>query len=186
LGGCLPLLLQLPILLALFNFFPNAIELRQQSFLWADDLSSFDQIVKLPFTIPLYGDHISLFPILAAIAIFFYMKMTSGDNAMAQPQQEGMPNMKVLMYIFPITFLFFLNSSASGLSWYYFVSNAINIVIILVIKYFILDEKKIHAQIQENKKKEPKKEGTFQKRMREMMEKAQEQQKAQEARTKKK
>ena len=98
-----------------------------------------------------------------------------------------MPNMKVLMYIFPITFLFFLNSSASGLSWYYFVSNAINIVIILVIKYFILDEKKIHAQIQENKKKEPKKEGTFQKRMREMMEKAQEQQKLQEqARNKKK
>ncbi|NHQ72826.1 membrane protein insertase YidC, partial [Elizabethkingia miricola] len=95
---------------------------------------------------------------------------------MQQPTQEGMPNMKPLMYIFPVTFLFFLNSAASGLSWYYFVSNAINIVIILVIKYFILDEKRIHAQIQENKAK-PKKEGRFQARMREMMEKAQDQQK---------
>ena len=103
--------------------------------------------------------------------------MTSGN--IQQPQQEGMPNMKVLMYIFPITFLFFLNTSASGLSWYYFVSNAINILIILVIKYWILDEKKIHATIQANKQKEPKKEGKFQKRMREMMEKAQEQQKMQ-------
>jgi YidC/Oxa1 family membrane protein insertase len=98
---------------------------------------------------------------------------------MQQPTQEGMPNMKVLMYIFPVTFLFFLNTSASGLSWYYFVSNAINILIILVIKYWILDEKKIHAQIQANKQKEPKKEGNFRKRMREMMEKAQEQQKVQ-------
>ncbi len=100
--------------------------------------------------------------------------MTSGQ--MQQPQQEGMPNMKVLMYIFPITFFFFLNSAPSGLSWYYFVSNAINIIIILVIKYWILDEKKIHAQIQANKA-QPKKEGKFQKKMREMMEQAQEQQK---------
>lgn len=110
--------------------------------------------------------------------------MTSGN--IQQPQQEGMPNMKVLMYIFPITFLFFLNTSASGLSWYYFVSNALNILIILVIKYWILDEKKIHATIHANKQKEPKKEGKFQKRMREMMEKAQEQQKAQQQQTTKK
>ena len=103
--------------------------------------------------------------------------MTAGN--IQQPTQEGMPNMKVIMYIFPITFLFFLNTSASGLSWYYFVSNAINILIILVIKYWILDEKKIHAQIQVNKTKGPKPEGKFQKRMREMMEKAQEQQKEQ-------
>ncbi len=109
--------------------------------------------------------------------------MTSGN--IQQPQQEGMPNMKVLMYIFPITFFFFLNTSASGLSWYYFVSNAINILIILVIKYWILDEKKIHAQIQANKA-QPKKEGKFQKRMREMMEKAQEQQKMQEQQRNKK
>ena len=108
--------------------------------------------------------------------------MTAGN--MQQPTQEGMPNMKVLMYIFPITFLFFLNTSASGLSWYYFVSNALNILIILVIKYWILDEKKIHAQIQANKAA-PKKEGKFQKRMREMMEKAQEQQKNVESNNKK-
>lgn len=103
--------------------------------------------------------------------------MTAGN--IQQPTQEGMPNMKVLMYIFPVTFLFFLNTSASGLSWYYFVSNAINILIILVINYWILDEKTIHAQIQANKQKAPKAEGKFQKRMREMMEKAQEQQKLQ-------
>ena len=109
--------------------------------------------------------------------------MTSGQ--MQQPTQPGMPNMKVLMYIFPITFLFFLNTSASGLSWYYFVSNAINILIILVIKYWILDEDKIHAQIQANKA-QPKKEGKFQKRMREMMEQAQEQQKLQQQQQKKK
>lgn len=117
------------------------------------------------------------------VVILIYTVMTSGN--MQQPQQEGMPNMKVLMYIFPITFLFFLNTSASGLSWYYFVSNAINILIILVIKYWILDEKKIHAQIQSNKEK-PKTEGKFQKRMREMMEKAQEQQQSQEQQRNKK
>ena len=109
--------------------------------------------------------------------------MTSGN--IQQPQQEGMPNMKVMMYIFPITFFFFLNTSSSGLSWYYFVSNALNIFIILAIKYWILDEKKIHAMIQENKAKGPKPEGKFQKRMREMMEKAQEQQKLQEQNRKK-
>ena len=107
--------------------------------------------------------------------------MTSGN--MQQPQQEGMPNMKILMYIFPITFLFFLNTSSSGLSWYYLVSNALNIVIILIIKHFIIDEDKIHAQIQENKAK-PVKEGRFQKKMREMMEQAQEQQKQQQSRKK--
>ena len=92
-AGCIPALIQLPFMYASFQFFPSAIELRQKGFLWAEDLSSFDQIFKLPFNIPLYGDHVSLFPILAAIAIFFYMKMTSGDQAMAQPQQEGMPDM---------------------------------------------------------------------------------------------
>jgi YidC/Oxa1 family membrane protein insertase len=126
----------------------------------------------LPFKVPFLGDHLSIFALACTVVILIYTVMTSGN--MQQPQQEGMPNMKVLMYIFPVTFLFFLNTSASGLSWYYFVSNAINILIILVIKYVILDEKKIHAQIQANKEK-PKTEGKFQKRMREMMEKAQEQ-----------
>ena len=184
-AGCLPALVQIPLFYALFRFFPNMLDLRGKSFWFVPDLTAYDDIISWGTNIPLLGNHLSVFALACTVVILIYTIMTSGN--IQQPQQEGMPNMKVLMYIFPITFLFFLNSSASGLSWYYFVSNAINIVIILVIKYFILDEKKIHAQIQENKKKEPKKEGTFQKRMREMMEKAQEQQKLQEqARNKKK
>ncbi|MBD3906830.1 membrane protein insertase YidC [Chryseobacterium sp. Ch-15] len=176
-AGCLPALVQIPIFYALFRFFPNFIDLRGQGFWFAKDLTAYDDLIKLPFNIPFLGDHLSVFAIACTIVILIYTVMTSGN--MQQPQQEGMPNMKVIMYIFPITFLFFLNTSASGLSWYYFVSNAINILIILVIKYVILDEKKIHAQIQANKEK-PKSEGKFQKKMREMMEKAQDAQKAQE------
>ncbi len=183
-AGCLPAVLQIPIFYALFRFFPNMIDLRGKSFWFAKDLTAYDDVIKLPFHIPFLQDHLSIFAIACTVVILIYTIMTSGN--IQQPQQEGMPNMKVLMYIYPITFLFFLNTSASGLSWYYFVSNAINILIILVIKYWILDEKKIHAQIQANKQKEPKKEGKFQKRMREMMEKAQEQQKIQEKSTKKK
>ncbi|WP_379969069.1 membrane protein insertase YidC [Epilithonimonas sp. UC225_85] len=176
-AGCLPALVQIPLFYALFRFFPNMLDLRGKSFWFAPDLTAYDDVIHWSTNIPLLGNHLSIFALACTVVILIYTIMTSGN--IQQPQQEGMPNMKVLMYIFPVTFLFFLNSSASGLSWYYFVSNAINIVIILVIKYFILDEKKIHAQIQANKQKEPKKEGTFQKRMREMMEKAQEQQKAQ-------
>ncbi|WP_292010324.1 membrane protein insertase YidC [Chryseobacterium sp.] len=183
-AGCLPALVQIPIFYALFRFFPNFIDLRGQGFWFAKDLTAYDDLIKLPFKIPFLGDHLSIFAIACTVVILIYTIMTSGN--IQQPQQEGMPNMKVLMYIFPITFLFFLNTSASGLSWYYFVSNAINILIILVIKYWILDEKKIHAQIQANKEK-PKAEGKFQRRMREMMEKAQEQQKtAEQGRNKKK
>ncbi|AYN00257.1 membrane protein insertase YidC [Chryseobacterium sp. 3008163] len=176
-AGCLPALVQIPIFYALFRFFPNFIDLRGQGFWFAKDLTAYDDLIKLPFSVPFLGEHLSVFAIACTIVILIYTVMTSGN--MQQPQQEGMPNMKVIMYIFPITFLFFLNTSASGLSWYYFVSNAINILIILVIKYVILDEKKIHAQIQANKEK-PKAEGKFQKRMREMMEKAQDAQKTQE------
>ena len=183
-AGCLPGLIQVPIFYALFRFFPNMIDLRGKSFWFAKDLTAYDDIIKLPFSIPLLGDHLSIFAIACTVVILIYTVMTAGN--IQQPTQEGMPNMKVIMYIFPITFLFFLNTSASGLSWYYFVSNAINILIILVIKYWILDEKKIHAQIQENKIKGPKPEGKFQKRMREMMEQAQEQQKAQQQGGKKK
>lgn len=175
-AGCLPALLQVPIFYALFRFFPNFIDLRGQSFLWAKDLTAYDDLIKLPFSVPLLGDHLSIFAIACTAVILIYTMMTSGS--MQQVQQPGMPNMKIMMYIFPITFLFFLNNSASGLSWYYFVSNALNIVIILIIKNFILDEKRIHAQIQMNKT-QPKKEGKFQQRMREMMEKAQEQQRLQ-------
>ncbi len=179
-AGCIPALIQLPFMYASFQFFPSAFELRQKSFLWADDLSSFDQVAKLPFNIPLYGDHISLFPILAAIAIFFYMKMTSGDNAMAQPQQEGMPDMakimKIMIYVSPIMMLIFFNTYGSGLSLYNFISNLITIGIMLVIKKYFINSDKIHAQIQENKTK-PKTEGKFQRKMREMMEQAEEQKK---------
>ena len=172
-SGCLPAVVQLPIFYALFMFFPTSFALRQKSFLWADDLSSYDTIAQLPFNIPFYGDHVSLFPILASVAIFFYMMMTTGQN---MPTQPGMPNMKFIMYLSPLMMLFFFNSYASGLSLYYFVSNLITIFIMLAIKKFIINEDKIHAQIQENKKK-PKKEGKFQKKMREMMEQAEAQKK---------
>ena len=182
-AGCIPALIQLPFMYASFQFFPSAFELRQKGFLWADDLSSFDEIVKLPFHIPFYGDHISLFPILAAIAIFFYMKMTSGDQQMAAPQQEGMPDMakmmKIMIYISPLMMLFFFNNYGSGLSLYNFISNLITIGIMIVIKRYVVDEKKIHAQIQENKLKEPKKKGRFQQKMQEMMEQAEAQKAAQ-------
>jgi YidC/Oxa1 family membrane protein insertase len=184
-AGCLPALIQLPVFYALFQFFPSAFDLRQKSFLWADDLSSYDVIANLPFNIPFYGNHVSLFPILASIAIFFYMRLTTGQNMQAQPQQEGMPDMakmmKYMMYFSPIMMLFFFNNYASGLSLYYFISNLISIGIILVIKNFILDEDKIHAQIQE-KKKQPKKENRFQKKMAEMMEQAEKQKQAQKKR----
>ena len=174
-AGCVPALIQIPFMYASFQFFPSAYELRQKGFLWANDLSSFDEIVKLPFHIPVYGDHISLFPILAAIAIFFYMKMTQGDQAMAQPQQEGMPDMtkimKIMIYVSPVMMLLFFNNYGAGLSLYNFISNLITIGIMVVIKKYFIDSDKIHAQIQENKTK-PKKESKFQKKMREMMEQA--------------
>lgn len=185
-AGCIPALIQLPFMYASFQFFPAAFELRQKSFLWADDLSSFDSVVKLPFNIPLYGDHISLFPILAAIAIFFYMKMTSGDQQMAAPQQEGMPDMakmmKIMIYVSPLMMLIFFNSYGAGLSLYNFISNLITIGIMFVIKNYIVDSDKIHAQIQENKQREPKKPSKFQQRLQEVME----QQEAAKAQNKKK
>lgn len=181
-AGCLPALMQLPVFYALFQLFPSLFDLRQKSFLWADDLSSYDSIYQLPFHIPFYGSHVSLFPILASIAIFFYMKMTTGDQAMSAPPQEGMPDMgkimKIMIYLSPIMMLFFFNSNGSGLSLYYFISNLITIGIMLVIKNYIVKEDKIHAQIQENKTKE-KKESKFQKKMREMMEQAEAQKAAQ-------
>ncbi|HRZ31873.1 MAG TPA: membrane protein insertase YidC [Flavobacterium sp.] len=177
-AGCLPAVMQIPVFYALFSFFPSAIDLRQKSFLWATDLSSFDSVINLPFYIPFYGSHVSLFPILASIAIFFYMKMTTGDQAMSAPPQEGMPDMgkimKIMIYISPLMMLFFFNNFASGLSLYYFVSNAITIGIMLVIKNYIIDENKIHAQIQENKTK-PKTMNRFQRKMQEMMEEAEKQ-----------
>ena len=187
LSGCLPGLMQIPVFYALFMFFPTAFDLRQKSFLWADDLSSYDVIAELPFNIPLYGSHVSLFPILAAIAIFFYMKMTTGDQMASQPTQEGMPDMakmmKYMIYFSPLLMLVFFNQYASGLSLYYFISNLISIGIMLVIKNYILDEDKIHAQIQVNKAK-PKKQNKFQRKMQEMMEQAEQQKQSQQKRKK--
>ena len=174
-AGCIPALLQLPVFYALFTFFPIAFELRKKSFLWADDLSSYDSVLELGFYIPFYGDHVSLFPILASIAIFFYTQMTTGQQTM--PQQPGMPNMKVVMYLMPLMMLFFFNNYASGLSLYYFVSNLLTITLMLVIKNYIIDDQKIHAEIEENKKK-PKKIGGFSARLQKAMEQAEKQKKA--------
>jgi len=174
--GCIPALLQLPVFYALFCFFPIAYQLRGKSFLWAEDLSSYDTIAELPFSIPFYGDHISLLPILASIAIFFYTKMSSG--AQMQTSQPGMPNMKYIMYLMPVMMLFFFNNYASAFSLYYFISNILTILIMISIKYFIIDEEKIRLQVQENKKK-PTKQNRFQRKMKEMMDEVEKQKKLQ-------
>jgi YidC/Oxa1 family membrane protein insertase len=176
-SGCIPALLQMPVFFALFKFFPTNIALRQEGFLWANDLSSYDMIFQLPFTIPFYGDHVSLFPILASVAIFFYMKMNQSQQAnMQAPTQEGMPDMskmmKYMIYFSPIMMLFFFNNYASSLSLYYFISNLLTIAIMLVIKNYVIDEDKIHAQIEENKKK-----SKFRQKIDDAMKQAQEQQK---------
>lgn len=175
-SGCLPAFLQMPIFFALFVFFPAAFSLRQKSFLWADDLSSYDSILDLGFYIPLYGDHISLFPILASISIFFYTKMTTGQQMMPASQTGGV-NMKVIMYLMPLMMLFFFNNYASGLSLYYFISNLLTIILMLIIKNFIIDDNKILSQIEENKKK-PVKVGGFRARLQKALEEAEKQKKS--------
>lgn len=181
LSGCIPALLQMPVFFALFKFFPTNLSLRQKGFLWANDLSSYDSVFTLPFEIPLYGSHVSLFTILASTAIFFYMKMNQSQQAnMQAPAQEGMPDMgkmmKYMIYFSPIMMLFFFNSYASGLSLYYFISNLLTITIMLVIKNYVIDEAKIHAQIEENKKRPEKKKSKFRQRLDDAMKQAQEQQ----------
>ena len=172
-AGCLPALAQMPIFFALFVFFPAAFSLRQKSFLWADDLSSYDSILDLGFYIPLYGDHISLFPILASVAIFFYTKMTTGGQMMPASQTGGV-NMKLIMYMMPLMMLFFFNNYASGLSLYYFISNLLTIILMLLIKRFYIDDKKILREIEENKQK-PIKVGGFRARLQKAMEEAEKQ-----------
>ena len=148
------------------------VALRQKSFLWADDLSSYDSILDLPFNIPFYGDHISLFPILASVAIFIYTMMTMGQQQ--PPPQPGMPNMKFIMYLMPLMMLFFFNNYSSGLSLYYFVSNLLTILLMVVIKNFVVNESKILLQIEENKKK-PRKVSGFSARLQKAMEQAEKQ-----------
>ena len=164
LGGCIPVVLQLPILIALFRFFPASIELRQQSFLWADDLSSYDSIASLPFNIPFYGDHVSLFTLLMTVSTLIYTYM---NNQLSGTNQQY-PQMKYMMYFMPIIFLGVFNNYASGLSYYYFVANMITFGQQFLIRRSLNDEK-IHALIQAKREK-PKKENRFMRRMKEMQE----------------
>ncbi|MGV6861070.1 MAG: membrane protein insertase YidC [Putridiphycobacter sp.] len=156
-AGCVPMLFQMPILFAIFRLFPSAIEMRQKGFLWAEDLSTYDSIYNFGFDVPLYGDHISLFTLLMAFTTLAYTHFNSQN--MQQPQQEGMPNMKYIMYFFPIMMIFFFNNYSSGLSYYYFISTLMTMGIMFAIKKFILDEKKIHAKVQANKANPKKKKG---------------------------
>ena len=181
LAGCLPILLQMPVLIAMYRFFPASIELRGQSFLWADDLSAYDSILNLPFNIPLYGDHVSLFALLMALTLLIQTKMAGGG--MDQPSQPGMPNMKFMLYLMPVMMLLWFNTAASGLSYYYTVSTLIAIIQFWVIKKYIINEDKLHAKIQENKQNaKTKGPSKWQRKMDEMMKQAQEQQNRQQRR----
>lgn len=163
LAGCVPMLLQMPILFAIFRFFPSSIELRQQSFLWATDLSSYDSILDLPFNIPMYGDHVSLFTLLMTISTLIYTKV---NNDMMGTGSSQMPGMKTMMYLMPLMFLGMFNSYAAGLSYYYFLANMITFLQMYLIRMTI-NEDKIHAQLQANKKK-PVKRSKFQQKMEDM------------------
>jgi YidC/Oxa1 family membrane protein insertase len=164
-AGCIPLLLQMPILIAMFRFFPSSIELRQQAFLWAKDLSSYDSIWTFPggFSLPWYGNHISLFALLMTISSVIYTRIN--DQMMGSSQQQ-MPGMKTMMYLMPVMFLFWFNDYSSGLSYYYLLANLLTFAQIYLIRNTI-DEKKLHAQIEANKKRPHKKSG-FQKRLEDM------------------
>jgi YidC/Oxa1 family membrane protein insertase len=162
-AGCIPMLLQFPILVALFRFFPSSIELRQQPFLWAHDLSSYDSILNLPFNIPFYGNHVSLFCLLMTISTIIYTRI---NDKMMSPGQQQVPGMKVMMYMMPVLFLGFFNSYAAALSYYYFLANIFTFVQMFLFRRFV-NEEKIHQRLQENRKKTVKKSG-FQKRLEEM------------------
>ena len=159
-GGCLPMLFQFPILIAMFRFFPASIELRSESFLWADDLSAYDSILDLPFEIPFYGDHVSLFTLLMTISTLLYTRMNS------QMATGQMAQMKWMMYLMPIMFLGFFNNYAAGLSYYYFLANMFTFSQQFLMRRFI-DDEALLKEIEENKKK-PRKKSKFQKRLEEM------------------
>ena len=175
-GGCIPMLIQLPILIAMFRFFPASIELREQPFLWADDLSSYDSIVNLPFSIPFYGDHVSLFALLMAVSLFGYSWFNYQQTASSQPQMAGMKFMMV--YMMPIMMLLWFNSYSSGLCYYYLLSNLFTIGQTLVIRR-IVDDEKIHAVMQANAARKSKgKKSKFQQRYEELMRQQEAQQRA--------
>ena len=175
-GGCIPMLIQLPILIAMFRFFPASIELREQPFLWADDLSSYDSIVNLPFSIPFYGDHVSLFALLMAVSLFGYSYFNYQQTASSQPQMAGMKFM--LVSRMPILMLLWFNSYSSGLCYYYLLSNLFTIGQTLVIRR-IVDDEKIHAVMQANAARKSKgKKSKFQQRYEELMRQQEAQQRA--------
>ncbi len=173
-GGCLPMLIQMPILIAMFRFFPASIELRGKSFLWSDDLSSYDSILDLPFNIPFYGDHVSLFCLLMTVVMFVYSYMNYKQQGSAQPQMAGMKFMTV--YMMPAMMLFWFNDYASGLCYYYLLSNLITIVQTSIIRLTLDDEKilaKMTARVKNNKGKKSR----FQQRYEELMKQAEAQSK---------
>ena len=163
-SGCLPMLLQLPILWAVFRFFPSSIELRQQPFLWADDLSTYDSILDLGFNIPFYGDHVSLFTLLMTVTTILYTYIN--NKQMAATNQQGMKGMKVMMYLMPIMFLGLFNSYSAGLSYYYMLVNIITFIQMYLFRVFT-DEDKLRKKIELAKQK-PVKKSRFQKRLEEM------------------
>ena len=171
-SGCLPMLLQMPILIAIFRFFPSSIELRQQSFLWADDLSVYDSILDLPFNIPFYGDHVSLFTLLMTAATLLYTYINNKQMQQAQGDQ-AMPGMKLMMYLMPIMFLGIFNSYSAGLSYYYLLVNLFTFLQMYLFKVFI-NEDRLRRKIEKAKKK-PVKKSNFQKRLEEMQKQQQQQ-----------
>ena len=166
-GGCIPLLIQMPIIIAMFRFFPASIELRGQHFLWADDLSSYDSVLSLPFNIPFYGDHVSLFALLMTVALFAFSYINYQQTASSQPQMAGMKFMMV--YLMPVMMLLWFNSYSSGLTYYYFLANFLTIGQTLVIRRMI-DDEKIHAVMQANAaKNKNRKKSKFQLRYEELL-----------------
>lgn len=163
LGGCLPMLLQFPILYAMFRFFPTSIELRQQSFLWATDLSTYDSILKLPFTIPMYGDHVSLFTLLMTASTILSTKMSDQTSA----SSSQMPGMKSMMYLMPIMFMLILNNFSAALTYYYFLANVITLAQNWITKKYFIDEEAILRKMEDNKKK-PAPKSKFQQRLEKM------------------
>ena len=175
-GGCLPMLLQMPILFAMFRFFPASIELRQQKFLWADDLSAYDSIWDFGVNVPLLGDHLSLFALLMALTMFFYSKMTSGQMS-DDPNMAGMKFMSV--WLMPIMMFFICNNLSAALSYYYLLSNIITMIMTWYIRKYVVTEDKVRAEMVLNANK-PKKKSTWQQRLEEaqkMQEQMQKQQK---------
>ncbi len=171
-GGCLPMLFQFPIIIAMFRFFPASIELRGESFLWAKDLASYDSILELPFTIPFYGDHVSLWAILMAVSMYFTSKINMQQQASSSSQMPGMNFM--MLYMMPIMLLVWFNNYSSGLCYYYFLSNIITLIQTMAIRRMV-NEDKLRAQMKSNSAKPIKKSG-FQKRLEDMQRQQQAQQ----------